>query len=267
MTESGLKFRLFGNAQLAWIVAAGLLLATLGFAWAYLARQPTADARVFKTSLLPPEKSSFEQIAISPDGRWLAFTAATGAKVQLWVRALDTLEARPLAGTEGAAHPFWSPDSHSIGFFAGTKLKKIEVSGGLPATLCDTRIGTGGTWSREGVILFTYLGGGGVFRVSATGGEVRPVTTPDLARQESDYSDPCFLPDGRHFLYYIFSGRKEARGIYLGSLDGAVKQRLLGDAYECTVRDIEYWHRAAAFRARGRFNGTALRCRCAKIHR
>ena len=156
VTASGRK--LFGNAQLAWIVAAGLLLATLGFAWAYLARQPTADARVFKTSLLPPEKSSFEQIAISPDGRWLAFTAATGAKVQLWVRALDTLEARPFAGTEGASYPFWSPDSRFIGFFAGTKLKKIEVSGGLPATLCDTRIGTGGTWSREGVILFHVSG-------------------------------------------------------------------------------------------------------------
>ena len=230
VTDGVRTWGLFGNAQLAWILAAGLFLATLGFAWAYLARQPAADARVLRSSLLPPEKSSFEHLALSPDGRWLAFTAATGAKVQLWVRALDALKATPLAGTEGSSYPFWSPDSRFIAFFAGNKLKKVEVSGGVPATLCNARIGSGGTWSREGVILFTYLGGGGVFRVSATGGEVRPVTTADLARQESDYSDPRFLPDDRHFLYYVFGGRKEARGIYLGSLDGTVKQRLLGDA-------------------------------------
>jgi Tol biopolymer transport system component len=84
---------------------------------------------MMKLSLLPPEKSSFGQIAISPDGRHLAFTAATGGNVQLWVRPLDSTEARSLAGTHGAIFPFWSPDSRFIGFFADGRLKEIEFTG------------------------------------------------------------------------------------------------------------------------------------------
>src|SRR5499426_1490818 len=94
---------------IAWAGAAVLSLLTLGLTWAYLTRQPTPDARVMKFSILPPEMSSFGQIAMSPDGRHLAFTAATGGLVQLWVRALDDTEAKPLGGTQGATFPFWSP--------------------------------------------------------------------------------------------------------------------------------------------------------------
>jgi serine/threonine protein kinase/Tol biopolymer transport system component len=244
--EAGWKPALPGGWReiIAWIVAAAFILATLGFAWEYFTRQPPGDERVMKTAILPPEKASFEHVAVSPDGRWLAFTAATGSKVQLWVRALDSTEAKALAGTEGAIYPFWSPDSRWIGFFASGKLKKVEVSGGLPATLCDAGVTTGGAWSREGVILFASVGGAGLSRVSATGGEVTPVMRPDLKRQETDYLDPCFLPDGRHFLYSKFSGQKEVRGIYLGSLDGGVNERLLGDdsnaVYAPSSRDGGY---------------------------
>ncbi|MEK6322704.1 MAG: protein kinase [Acidobacteriota bacterium] len=229
VTESTGKARLFGNVWLVWIVGAAFILGMLGFAWAYFTRQPPAEARVMKFSILPPENTSFDHVAVSPDGRWLALTAAMGGKVQLWVRALDDTEAKALPGTEGAILPFWSPDSRWIGFFATGKLKKIEVSGGLAQTLCDAGVGTGGTWSRDGVILFSALGGGGVSRVSAAGGEVTSVMKPDLERQETEYFHPCFLPDGRHFLYFSLSGQKETRGVYLGSLDGGVNQRLLGD--------------------------------------
>ncbi|HYM98606.1 MAG TPA: hypothetical protein VET25_02600, partial [Aestuariivirgaceae bacterium] len=222
-------WRLLGDARLAWIMAAALLLGMLGFAWAYFKRQPAAEARVMKFSIMPPEKTNFDHIAVSPDGKWLAFTAATGGKVQLWMRALEALEAKALEGTEGATYPFWSPDSRFIGFFAGGKLNKIEVSGGLPARLCDVRVGTGGTWSRDGVILFSSLGGDGLSRVSATGGEVTSVLRPEWKRQETDFANPSFLPDGRHFFYSKFTGQKEARGIHLGSLDGALNQRLLPD--------------------------------------
>jgi Tol biopolymer transport system component len=223
------KSQLFGNAWLAWAVAAALLLTTLGFAWAYFTRQLAVDARVFKTSILPPEKSSFSHIAVSPDGNWLAFTAATGSKVQLWVRALASSEAKPFEGTEGATYPFWSPDSHFIGFFAGGKLKKVEVSGGLPATLCDVGIGTGGAWNREGDILFSALGTRGISRVPATGGAPTTVLRADFKRQETDIHEPSFLPDGRHFLCWVMSsGAKEVRGIYIASLDGSVRRRLLG---------------------------------------
>ncbi|MCI0351720.1 MAG: hypothetical protein L0Z53_20055, partial [Acidobacteriales bacterium] len=216
--------------RLAWLVAVtALLLGMLGFAWAYFTRQPMInDARVMKFSILPPEKWSFENIAVSPDGRYLAFTAATGGKVQLWVRALGSTEPRQLDGTQGARLPFWSPDSRYIGFFAGDQLKKIEVTGGPPQTLCDAAAPYGGSWNRAGVIIFG-LAPGGLFRVSATNGEAAPVTTLDRQCQENSHRYPTFLPDGRHFLYSIQSGRKETRGIYLGSLDGSLKRRLLDD--------------------------------------
>jgi eukaryotic-like serine/threonine-protein kinase len=128
-------------------------------------------------------------------------------------------------------YPFWSPDSNLIGFFAGGKLKKIEVSGGLPAPLCDvTGAANGGAWNRDGVIIFSSLdAGAGLSRVAARGGDVTSVMKPDLKRQEPTYFHPYFLPDGHHFLFSNFSGQKETTGIYLGSLDGGVSQRLLGD--------------------------------------
>ena len=221
--------RLFVNVWLVRIVGATLILGMLGFAWTYFTRQPPPEARVMKFSILPPENTYFDNLVVSPDGRWLAFTAAMGGKVQLWVRALDTTEAKPLPATEGATLPFWSPDSRWIGFFAIGKLKKIEASGGHTETICDAGVGTGGAWSRDGVILFSALGGAGLSRVSSLGGEVTSVMRTDWARAETNYTNPCFLPDGHHFVFSIFSGQKESRGIYLGSLDGGVKQRLLGD--------------------------------------
>jgi WD40 repeat protein len=214
---------------LAWAVAAALLLVTLGVSWAYITQQPATDLRVFKTSILPPERSSFGQIAVSPDGRHLAFTAATGGKVQLWVRPLNSTEARALSGTQGAILPFWSPDSRFIGFFADGWLKKIEVTSGLVQPLCEVFVPFGGAWSRAGVILFGQGEKGGLVRISATGGEFTQVTTLDLTRQDLVHHDPTFLPDGRHFLYNISGGQKETRGVYLGSLDETLKRRLLDD--------------------------------------
>src|SRR6266540_1818239 len=215
--------------RLAWLVAVALLLGMLGFAWAYFTRQPiTSDARVMRYSILPPEKSSFDQIAVSPDGRHLAFTAATGGKLQLLAQALDSTEARAFAGTQGATFPFWSPDSRFIGFFADGRLKKIEVTGGPVLTLCEAPAPYGGAWSRAGVILFGQVARG-LFRISATGGEVTLVTTPDRSRLVNSHPYPTFLPDGRHFLYCISSGQKETRGVYLGSLDETVNRRLLDD--------------------------------------
>jgi serine/threonine protein kinase/Tol biopolymer transport system component len=211
--------------RLAWLAVA-LLLVMLGLTWAHFTRQPKDDPRVMKFSILPPEKSSFEHIAVSPDGHHLAFTAATGGKVELWVRPLNSTEARPLAGTQGATFPFWSPDSRFIGFFADGRLKKIEVTGGPVQTLCEAPAPNGGAWSRAGVILFGRVAGG-LSRISEMGGEVTQVTTPDRPRLVNSHPYPTFLPDGRHFLYSITSAQKETSGVYLGSLDGAVKRRLL----------------------------------------
>jgi serine/threonine protein kinase len=213
--------------RLVWItVTAVLLLAAVGSLFVAYFRKPSADTRVFKLSLALPGHTSSGSLAVSPDGHWLAFAAATGGKNQLWIRELDALAAQALPGTEGAEYPFWSPDSRFLGFFAGGKLKKIASSGGAVQMICDVGTGQGGTWNRDGEIIFSAVAFG-LFRVSATGGEVMQMRALDRARQESVYHSPFFLPDGRHFLYYIQSGRKDVRGIYVGSLDDDVKQRLL----------------------------------------
>ena len=212
-------------------LALGLLLAlaTLGLAWTHLTRPSTAERRVRRLSVLPPAHSSFVDFALSPDGRQLAFTAAREGRVDLWVRNLDATEPVALAGTEGAMLPFWSPDARAIGFFSGGKLRRIDVAGGAVSTICDVGVPTGGSWSRDNVILYTRLGGSGLWRVPASGGEATSVLRVDTQREETDYANPFFLPDGRHFLYTVFSGRKEIRGVYTGSLDGGPRQRLLSD--------------------------------------
>jgi len=181
--------------------------------------------RILKTELLPPENASFGDIAVSPDGKWLAFTAATGSRVQLWLRFLAGEAANPVESTDGASHPFWSPDSRFVGFFASGKLKKLELGSGLPVTLCQAPAGTGGTWNRDGVILFTVLGVPRIFRVSASGGMPEAVLHTDPG--QTDLHEPFFLPDGRRFLYLAMSGAKDVRGIYVGSLDGKLRQRVL----------------------------------------
>ena len=117
---------------------------------------PTPSKRidVLRLSILPPDNASFESFALSPDGRKLAFTAALNGEVKLWVRALDSLQAKPLTGTDNASCPFWSPDSQSIGFFTPNKLKRIEYAGGPAQDIADVVVGLGATWGSAGVIVF-----------------------------------------------------------------------------------------------------------------
>jgi Tol biopolymer transport system component len=221
--------------RLAWIVAAVCLLGLLAavpFAIAYLRRAPV-DERVLKLSVLAPEKATMigtVGMAVSPDGRRLAFVAYSEGQSLIWVRTLDSLSAQALPGTEGTqavSSLFWSPDSRFIGFFAGSKLKKIDASGGPPQTLCDAQNSRGGTWNRDGVIVFAPGGPSSLYRVSAAGGEPSPVTALDQSRFERVHRWPYFLPDGRHFLYSVGSSQAESGGIYVGSLDANETKRLL----------------------------------------
>lgn len=221
---------------LAWIVASVCLLAALPFVIAYLRRAPK-DERVLKMSVLLPEKTTMtlgpSSMAVSPDGRRLAFIASFEGRDLLWVRSLDSLSAQALPGTEGAllqSNPFWSPDSRFIGFFAGGKLKKIDASGGPPQTLCDIGGPRGGTWNRDGVIVFSPVPFGPLYRVSAAGGEPTPVTVLDQSNLETAHRWPYFLPDGRHFLYLVKSRRPESEGIYVGSVNAKETKRLLSTA-------------------------------------
>jgi hypothetical protein len=168
---------------LASVAAIAIVAAAMGWgAFAYL-RHGSEDARPVRFFVSPPDTGRLAMtaptasgavvspLAISPDGRHIAIVAAgADGKLQLWVRSLETLAAQPLAGTEGAFQPFWSPDSRFIGFFAGGKLKKIEVSGGPPITLCDAPDPRNGTWNRDGVIIFGPEASSALERVSAVGG-------------------------------------------------------------------------------------------------
>ena len=211
--------------RLAWIAVCGLLLATLAFVYY---RPAAKEARILKLSLLPPEKAVFfGPPAVSPDGRHVAFAATAGDKTQLWVRDLDSLAARPLPGTEGAINPFWSPDNRFIAFFAGGKLKKVEVVGGPAQTLCDAAAGRGGTWNRTGVIVFTPGILDSLYRVPAAGGNATPLIALDQSLGEDSLRCPWFLPDGRHFLYTARDADQEKSTIYVGDLESKQKRRIL----------------------------------------
>ncbi len=145
------------------------------------------------------------------------------------MRPLDSLTAKPLPGTEDARHPFWSPDSRFIGFFAQDKLKKLDLVGSPAKALCNVSgPGTrGGAWNRDQTIVFTSgAAGDPLYRVPAEGGEPTQVATPDLEKGQTAYRFPQFLPDGRRFLYYARSNRAESRGVYVGSPDGQQPKRI-----------------------------------------
>jgi eukaryotic-like serine/threonine-protein kinase len=233
VTERMGAARWLGRERLIWLAATVLLaLTALGATWAYFSRQP-AEHAVLRFTITPPEKATnYGRTVISPDGRNLIFTASSEGKSQIWLRPLDGFMAHPLSGTEGSFNYFWSPDSRSIGFFAGGKLKKIDVAGGTPQTLCNigSNVNTGGgSWGSDGVIL--YVAADVLYRVPATGGEPIPViggepaTAPGGYRQNSPMVRPYFLPDGRHFLHYAKASQEP--GIYLASLDGKEERRLL----------------------------------------
>jgi Tol biopolymer transport system component len=214
---------------LPWLVTAVVALVS---GVAYLRRVPVGQAAT-KLSVLPPEGAAISTAsapAISPDGHRLAFVAVDSAgKAMLWVRSLDSLVPQPLLGTEDAAQPFWSPDNRFVAFFSQGKLKKTNVSGGGPQTICDgfSRTTFGGTWNPDGVILFARGSMGPVESVSDGSGQPRPATALDRTRQERGHQFPHFLPDGRHFLYLAVSAAREYIGVYVASLGSTERTRLL----------------------------------------
>jgi len=203
-------------------------------AWAvWFKPAPPARASRFDITL-PPDVDFNTYLSVSPDGHKVVFTAS-GTQSGIWIRDLDTLEWRRLTGTEGAQSPFWSPDSRFLGFAVGNELKKIEVSGGPPQTLCTVpQIAGTGAWSRDGMIVFGVRAGGPIRRVSASGGVPAEITAVDTARGEQFHALPTFLPDGKHFLY-LRQGPTEVAGIYAASLDAKPaeqsRERILASAF------------------------------------
>jgi serine/threonine protein kinase len=221
------------NRWLPWGLAAAGVLATIILALLYVGARSQPEV-VVRSSILPPQKSKFTllgseagPVVVSPDGRRIAFSAPDQqGKTVLWVRALDSLSAQPLVGTQSASYPFWSPDSQYLGFFADGKLKKINASGGPPQTLADAQSGRGGTWGARGDIVFAPSPNSPIQRVSASGGI--PVDIMDSPSQFLSLRWPYFLPDGRHFVYFDrnLTDPKQT-GIYVAQLDTKDRKFLL----------------------------------------
>ena len=212
---------------LAWALAGALLAVSAASAW-FVWRLTSEPKQVIRAGILPPEKVRFELLAgggppeLSPDGRYVVYggLSAGGAR-QLWVQALDASAPQPLPGTEDATYPFWSPDSRSIAFFSGTKLKRIDVSGGPPQTLCEAPEGRGGSWNEQGVIIYGTRQTG-LYRIPVSGGTPAVLTELDRAKgAEGTHRWPWFLPDGQRFLFMAGPTGNDtgSNQVYLGSLD------------------------------------------------
>jgi len=221
-----------GRGLRVWQTATALfvLVSAVGITATYRLRSTTPTmARFF---VLPPEKHAFAAggrqattAVISPDGRTLAFVARDlSGRNLLWIRAIDSLTAQPLAGTEGAAFPFWSPDSRFVGLFSNNKLLKIDAAGGPAQTVCTCN-GRGATWNREGVIVFNN-GQGPLFRVSSGGGG-QPSPFTQLSAGQQGHVFPSFLPDGRHVLYYANASYPAMSGVFVASLESGETKRLV----------------------------------------
>jgi serine/threonine protein kinase len=187
------------------------------------------------SSIAPPE--AVTSLALSPDGRHLAFVATHQGRNVLWVRPLDSLEARALPGTEDARVPFWSPDSRFIGFLASGRLQRVALTGGPPQLICEAPIDTTPAWGSTGTILFALTPdaaakrSGGIYQVPADGGSITQVTTVDHSRGESEHFWPSFLPDGEHFIYLVTTSHPETgtrrRTAYIRSIDAGSVERVI----------------------------------------
>ncbi len=229
-----------GKGRFVWMAVALVALAAMAAMalWPHEVPRPP----LVQSTLMPPEGWDFaptSPFAVSPDGRRIAFVAyprpdnekaATGT-VGIWIRDLAKTESLRLTDAETGSYPFWSPDGRWIGFFGGGKLNKIEAGGGPVVPICAATDGRGGTWSRAGTIVFQPAWNAGLMKVPAAGGTPEPLTTLDKDRFEIAHRWPYFLPDGRHFLFYVVSTTNpptsEYSGIYLGSVDSHETRLLL----------------------------------------
>jgi Tol biopolymer transport system component len=211
--------------KLAWTTSCVLAVALIVAVIWWRSSKPPEQTMFFPAPLSFPAGD----IAIAPNGHTVAVAAyrESARKNVIWIYELGSPDARSLADTEGATYPFWSADGPFLAFFADGKLKKLDVSGGPVQTLCDAPSGRGGTWNKDGVIVFTpdALVGKGLYRISASGGTPSQISKPDPSREEHSHRWPVFLPDGKHYLYMTanFAGRKDVNAIFVGSLDSNEK--------------------------------------------
>jgi eukaryotic-like serine/threonine-protein kinase len=231
--------------RLGWLAAAVLLLVLVGSLIWWLRTREASSAMYFNSSVL----FSTNYVALSPDGRQVALVAYSNPanKNVIWLQQVGGRGAIVLPGTEGAAYPFWAPNGRSIGFFSDGKLKTIDVASGRSAQLvADAPFGRGGSWSKDGIILFTPDAWSGLYRVPSSGGTPVQVTKPEVSQFQVSNRWPMFLPDGRHFLYLAcnFSGHLDKNWIFVGSLDSDERRPIVNASTNAVYADpgyLLYW--------------------------
>jgi Tol biopolymer transport system component len=210
------------RSWLAWTAAALLAVAAAGFAALWLQPAPLPQVMRFEIHAPPGSTLPLGTPAISSDGRTIAFTVTDpDGKTRIHLRPIDRIETRALPGTEGAVHPFWSPDGRSLGFAAAGHLKRIYVAGGTARDLIETTAPWQGAWGQNGEILSIF--GGTLSRIPAEGG----LPTPISHEKEDQITHPYFLQDRKRFLVRVAG---EKRSIQLVTLGSTERRMVLDDA-------------------------------------
>jgi eukaryotic-like serine/threonine-protein kinase len=219
------------HRELAAQALAVTALAAAAFLGYEVYKEKTRTVEPIHAAILPPNRVQFDwtagPMALSPDGRRLAFVAPTGTgENALWVRPVRSSTAQALPGTSGAAYPFWSPDSKQVAFFADGKLKRIDSGGGPPQTITEAANGRGGAWNGGNVIIFAIVRDG-LYSVPASGGTASKITTLDAASGEADHRWPVFLPGGKQFLYLARAEDPEESSVWVGTLGQPERKRIV----------------------------------------
>jgi hypothetical protein len=245
------------RARWAWMLAATFFVTTVALGVLLLTREAGTAAETAaiqrRFAVHPPTGMTFRNVVVSPDGRHLAFTAVPNdvapAKARLWVQPLDSLEAHPLPDTDDASFPFWAPTSDALGFFAEGRLWTIDIAGAGPRPIAVALDGRGGTWNRQGTIVFAPGRASGLLQVPSSGGTAAPLTRLSEGAERA-HLWPQFLPDGNHFLYLAEAGNTSAEDhhVYAGSLAGDARRRVLSVrstvAYSATGHLIYQYERS-----------------------
>lgn len=218
-----------GMLWLPWalvVVAAGVAAALALPAVRHLRETPPQAPPETRTDIVTPPTDAATSFALSPDGRQIVFVASGDGAPRLWLRSMGATTGQPLPGTEGARYPFWSPDGHSVGFFASNSLKRIDLGGDAVRTLASANSPRGGAWGMDGTIVFAPGGSSPLWRVPSTGGVATVLM--GLGKQQLSHRWPQMLPDGRHFMFYVQGSTPDVAGVYLSSFDGTPTTRLTG---------------------------------------
>ena len=216
------------GTALIWAAAASMVLAVI-LVFIFVLRPVPQTPPEVAFQFLPPTGTRMTggTLSISPNGKMIAFSAATGGTALLWIRSLDSIEPRRVQGTENAYFGCFSPDNRHLAFFADGKLKKVPVEGGAAIELAEAPLGRGVTWGRSGSLVYAPGTATGLYRVDAAGGPAEPVTKLDDGRAENSHRWPWFLPDGKHVLFMVRAGKADESRVDVLSLDSGQRKSIL----------------------------------------